>query len=124
MTALIPAFLAAWLLTLALLAIEHLLWRDAARTVRYLLGAGTICAGCSLAGLILDDALLVFGPWVVASAGMLIAVWTWIEERTQEQRKTVRRQGELIGAAKGLTQELIDHGGRRDAQRSRHDSAN
>jgi membrane protein implicated in regulation of membrane protease activity len=123
-TALLPGFLAGWLLTIALLAIEHLLWKEAPRVVRYLLGAGALCLGCSLTGLILDDVLLVFGPWCIASAGMAIAVWTWIEARTQEQRKAARRQGEIVGAARGLTQDLIDQGGGRATQRPGHDRQN
>jgi hypothetical protein len=120
----VPAFLAGWALTFVLLALEHLLWRDAPRIVRYLLGAGTICTGCSVTGLIIDDALLAFGPWVIASAGMLIAVWTWIEGRAEAQQRAARRQGEIVGAARGLTQDLIDRGGERAAQRPGHDRQN
>jgi membrane protein implicated in regulation of membrane protease activity len=122
-TALFPAFLAGWLLAVALLALEHLLWKDAPRTVRYLLGAGTICAGCSLTGLILDDVVLTFGPWAIASAGLVIVAWTWIEGRTQASARAARRQGELVGAARGLTQELIQ-GGQGAAQRPGHDRQN
>lgn len=123
MIALIPAFLAGWILTVALLAIEHLLWKDAPRVVRYCLGAGTICTGCSFAGLILNDPVLTFGPWVIASAGIITAGWTWYDDRTKERMHKAQRAGEIVAAAKGLTQELIDQRGR-DAQRPGHDRQN
>jgi membrane protein implicated in regulation of membrane protease activity len=111
--ALYPAFIAGWLLTLALLAIEHLLWKDAPRVVRYCLGAGTICIGCSVAGSILDDPVLAFGPWFITSAGLLIVAWTWYDDRTQTTVKTAHKSGEVVGATRGLTQELIDRGSER-----------
>jgi membrane protein implicated in regulation of membrane protease activity len=111
--ALIPAFIAGWLLTLVMLAVEHLLWKDTPRVVRYCLGAGTICAGCSLAGLLLDDPILAFGPWCIASAGVLTAAWTWYDDRAATQAKTAQKRGEIVGAARGLTQELIDRGSER-----------
>lgn len=125
MTALIPAFLAGWILTFALLAVEHLLWKDAHLVVRYCLGGGTICTGCSFAGLILNDPVLTFGPWVIASAGIVTAAWTWFEDRAKAREIAATRRGEITGAARGiLTQDTIDTGGRGDAQRSRHDRAN
>lgn len=124
MTALLPAFVAGWLLTVALLAVEHLLWKDAPLVVRYCLGAGTICTGCSLAGLILNDPVLAFGPWVIASAGVLTAGWTWYDDRTKEHVKKAQRSGEIVAAARGLTQDLIDQGGRPNAQRPGHDRQN
>lgn len=107
----IPAFLAGWVFCAALLSIFHMLWRDAHRTIRYLLGGLAICAGCGIAGLILDDARLMFGPGVVASSGLIIALWTWIEERTEKGKKNAQKNGELVGITKGLTQDLIDRGG-------------
>lgn len=125
MIALLPAFVAAWVLTCALLAVEHLLWKDAHLVVRYCLGAGTICTGCSFAGLILNDPVLAFGPWVIASAGIVTAGWTWFEDRANERTKKAQRSGELIGAARNiLTQETIDQGGRGDAQRPGHGRQN
>jgi membrane protein implicated in regulation of membrane protease activity len=119
MTELIPAFAAGWLLTLALLIIEHLLWNDAPRLVRYLLGAGTLCVGCALAGAILDNPLLAFGPWVIASAGLVIVLMTWYDERTARQQQHAQKRGEVIGATRGLTQELIDAGGKHGSDRPR-----
>jgi membrane protein implicated in regulation of membrane protease activity len=109
-TVLIPAFLAGWVLTFVLLAIEHLLWKDTPRVVRYCLGAGTICTGCTLAGLLLDNPVLAFGPWTIASAGIITALWTWYDDRTQSAVKNAQKRGEIVGVAKGLTQEIIDRG--------------
>lgn len=110
MTELIPAFAAGWLICLCLLSIFHLLWKHAHRTVRYLLGGGAICAGCAMAGAILDMPVLMFGPGCIASAGLIIALWTWIEERTDKKLKSAQKNGEIIGATRGLTQEIIDSG--------------
>lgn len=123
MIALAPAFFAGWLLTVALLAIEHLLWKHARRVTRYMLGTGTICTGCSLAGLLLDNPILAFGPWVIASAGVVTIGWTYFEDRATEKAKqaqtTGQKNGEVIGMARRLEREL-----ERDTQRSRHDSEN
>jgi hypothetical protein len=114
----LPAFLTGWVATTALLALMHLLWKDALREVRYLLGGGALCAGCSLVALILDDPLLLVGPWIVGfPGGLLIVGWTWYERRYQADKHTAQRRGEIVGAAKGLTQELIDAGGRRGSDR-------
>lgn len=106
-----PAFLAGWIVCAALLAVFHLLWKDAHRTIRYLLGAGAICIGCSIVGILLDDARMAFGPWIVASAGLIIALWTWGEEQAKKSRQNAQKNGELIATARGLTQDLIDRGG-------------
>jgi hypothetical protein len=108
MTALFPAFLAGWLLTGAALIIEHLLWKTAPRLVRYLLGVGTVCTGCSVVGAILENLLLGIGPWVLASAGLVIVLMTWLDEQRAAREKHARTSGEIVGAARGLTQELID----------------
>jgi membrane protein implicated in regulation of membrane protease activity len=108
-----PAFAAGWLLTLTLLVIEHLVWKNTPRIVRYLLGAGTICTGCTLAGAVLDNAILAFGPWVIASAGLVVVLMTWQDERIARQQQHAQKRGEVIGAVKGLTQEIIDGGGER-----------
>jgi len=107
---LLPAFLAGWVLTFVLLAIEHLLWKDAPRVVRYCLGAGTICTGCTLTGLLLDNPILAFGPWCIASAGVLTAAWTWYDDRAKATLKTAQKRGEVVGITRGLTQEAIDRG--------------
>lgn len=123
MTAFLPALLVGWILTACLLIIEHLLWKDTPRVVRYLLGGGALCCGCTVAGIIADDALLAAGPWAIASAGLIIVGWTWHEDRADRERTTVRRSGEVAGMARGLTQELIDAGGPY-GERPRHDRAN
>lgn len=124
MITLIPAFLAGWLVCLALLIIFHLLWRHAHRIVRYMLGAGAICMGCTIAGAVLDDPVLTFGPWTIGSAGLLIALWTWLEDRTAEHTRKAQQRGEITGMARGiLTQDAIDRGGR-NAQRPGHDRQN
>lgn len=103
-------------LTAALLIIEHLLWSDTRIETRYLLGTGAVCAGCTLAGLIAEDLLLAIGPWVVASPGLLIIAWRHSERQAAERERGARKNGEIIGAARGLTQEIIDSGGRHDAE--------
>ncbi len=110
MTQLFPAFAAGWLLTAALLIIEHLLWKNVSVVVRYMLGAGTLCTGCSVAGAILDNAILAIGPWVVASAGLVVVLMYWYDERAASLAKSATKRGEIVGTTKGLTQELIDRG--------------
>lgn len=112
MTHSIIALAAGWLATAALLIIEHLLWKETTTETRYLLGGGAICAGCSVAGAVADSPLLAVGPWVVASAGLLIVIWRWLERQAAEREQNAQKNGEVIGAARGLTQEIIDNGGR------------
>lgn len=111
MTQLYPAFIPAWLVSVALLALFHLLWKNTHRIVRYMLGMGAVCMGCTVAGSILNDPVLAFGPWFMASAGLPIALWLWIEERTEVGKKNAQKNGEIIGAAHRLSQDLIDAGG-------------
>jgi membrane protein implicated in regulation of membrane protease activity len=108
-----PAFAIGWLVTFLLLIIEHMLWKDQPRLVRYLLGGGTICLGCSVAGAILESMLLGFGAWVIASAGLIVIYLTWQDQRTSKAKQAAAKRGEIIGATKGLTQEIIDGGGER-----------
>lgn len=114
----IPALLVGWTLTACLLVIEHLLWRDAPRAVRYLLGGGALCAGCTVAGVIADNALLAVGPWAIASAGLLIVGWTLHEERAARARAQAQRSGELIGAARGLKEEIASRGNDRPSNQN------
>ncbi len=116
MTHEITALAAGWLLTAALLIIEHLLWSKTTTETRYLLGGGAICAGCSLAGTIAESPLLAIGPWVIASGGLIILVLRWYEQQATHREHGAQKNGELIGAARGLTQEIIDSGGRHDAE--------
>lgn len=108
MTHQIPAFLIGWGATAALLIIFHLLFKNAHRTVRYLLGGGALCVGCSVAGAIVDSALLAFGPWVIASAGLIIAGWTWAEEQAKTDNVNARKNGQIVGMARGLKRELLE----------------
>jgi hypothetical protein len=109
----LPAFIAGWLFTLTLLIIFHLLWNDAIEEIRYGLGAGAICAGCALAGLIIDNELLTFGPAIITSSGLIIVLIQWLERRADERKAKAQKRGEVIGAAHGLTQEIIDGSGER-----------
>lgn len=120
----LPAFLAGWAFTLALLIIFHLLFDTASEEIRYCLGAGAICVGCALAGLILNAPLLTFGPAVITSSGLIIIVWQHVEQRVRAHKTSAERRGEVVGMARGLTQELIDQGGRRDAHRSGQERQN
>lgn len=104
----VPAFLAGWIVTAALLAIEHLLWRDTPRLVRYLLGGGTLCVGCTIAGALLDNVYLAVGPWFIGSAGLIVVLMTWYDGHAVTRMAAARRTGEIVGAARGLTQELGD----------------
>lgn len=100
--------LAGFVLTLLLLIVFHLLWNDTPEEVRYLLGGGAICAGCGLAGLIADDGLMTVGPLLIASAGLAIVLWQWLERRTARHHTAAERRGEITGMAKGLLDELKD----------------
>lgn len=112
----IAPFLAGWALTLLLLVICHLLWNDVAEEIRYTLGAGAICLGCALTGLILNQPLLIFGPTVVTSAGLVIPLIQHFERGADKARHSAQKNGEIIGMTRGLSQDLIDRGGRHDAE--------
>jgi membrane protein implicated in regulation of membrane protease activity len=107
-----PAFFIGWIVCGLLLVIFHFLWSDTHRIVRYLLGGAALCVGCSVAGLILNDARITFGPWGIASSGLIIALLTWNEARTEAGKKNAQKNGQLIGIAKGMAQDL----GGQDAQ--------
>jgi hypothetical protein len=112
MVAYLPAIGAGWLLCLLLLIVFHLLFDGAIEEVRYGLGAGSICAGCALAGLIMDAPLLTFGPAIVTSSGLVIIAWQYAERRIKDHKTRAQRRGEIAGAARGmLTQDVIDAGG-------------
>lgn len=114
MNAYLPAIGAGFLLCLLLLIIFHLLFDGASEEVRYSLGAGSICAGCALSGLILDAPLLTFGPAIITSSGLVIIVWQYIERHSKARTERAHRSGEIVGAARGiLTQDAIDQGGQR-----------
>lgn len=112
----LAAFLGGWVTTACLLVIQHLLWANTSRQVRYLLGTGAVCMGCSVAGAILDDAVLAVMPWAIASAGLIILVIYWFEGQQHERERGAQKNGEIIGMAKGLSQDIIDRGGRHDAE--------
>lgn len=102
----LTAFAAGWLVTAALLTLQHLLWRETSRQTRYLLGTGAVCTGCSVAGAVLDDAVLAVMPWAIASAGLLILVLYWFEGQADAKARAAQQNGEIIGMARGLSREL------------------
>lgn len=110
MVELFPALAVTWLICALAFWIEHANWKDAPREVRYLLGGGTLCAGCSIAGALLNDVLLAILPWPIASAGLIVLLLMWLEGRDTKRAERAQRSGEIIGAARGLTQEMIDAG--------------
>lgn len=116
MTELLAPLFAGWIVCLSLLIIFHLVWNEAAEEVRYALGAGAILIGCAIAGLILEQPMLVIAPPVIASAGLAIPLIQWFERDTVRRAKIAEKNGIIIGTAKGLrqelTQDLIDNGGR------------
>lgn len=118
MTELIPPFVAGWLLTAALLVIFHLLFDDQVEEVRYILGAGAICTGCSLTGLLIDNPILTFGPWIVTSSGLVVIVMQWFERRARTRETNAQKSGEIVGIARGLTQEIIDRGNQEPRSRN------
>lgn len=99
-----------WVLAAALLVVEHAYFDSEHEETRYMLGVGALCIGMSVAGIIADDVLFVIAPWVIASAGLVVVAIQWYERKTQAQARTAQKRGEVIGAAKGLTQEMIDRG--------------
>ena len=99
-----------WVVAGALLLIEHAYFDSEQEETRYMLGAGALCIGMSVAGVIAGSALLVIIPWAVASSGLVIVVIQWYERKAEAGRTTAQKRGEIIGAAKGLTQEMIDRG--------------
>ena len=108
-TAAILAF--AWALALALYQLAHALWRDLDFRVRYVIGAAVLCLCATVAGLLLGDVLLMIAPWVLASAGAAVLINYHYEAKRAERDTAARRQGEIVGAARGLTQDIIDRGG-------------
>lgn len=110
MTEQIVAILIGWLIAASILIIQHLLWAGTSAQVRYLLGTGAICVGCSLTGAILENALLVIGPWAIASSGLVVLVIHWFEAEQVTKQRQARKTGELVGAARGLLQELNNDG--------------
>lgn len=110
MADILPAVAVAWLVSVLAFWIEHANWKDAPRGVRYLLGGGTICAGCSVAGALLNDPLLAIAPWAIASAGLIVLFLMWLEGKEKKKTEQARRTGEIVASARGLTQEIIDAG--------------
>jgi membrane protein implicated in regulation of membrane protease activity len=105
-----PAYLAGTLLCIALLVIFHLLFKHAHRTVRYMLGMGAVCSGCTVAGVVLNNPDLAIGPWAIAFWGLIIALWTWVEERNEVGKQSAQKNGEIIGLAQRLIRDVKDDG--------------
>jgi hypothetical protein len=108
----IAPLLAGWIVCLSLVILFHLVWNDAAEEVRYALGAGAILIGCVIAGLLLDQAVLVVAPAFIASAGLIIPLIQHFERKADAAKKRAQKNGEIVGMARGLSQEIIDSGGR------------
>lgn len=120
MTQSLLAIAAGWLTTAAALIIQHLLWAETSRQTRYLLGGGALCAGCSAAGAVADNPLLAVAPWAIASAGLIILVVYWFEAQTEAAKQAAQKNGEIIGTAKGLRNELTkDHDGQSGMDKTR-----
>ena len=111
---LIPIILAAWMISAALLAIEHVYFRTQPRLVRYILGTVTICLGTTFAGVLTDNATLAIVPWVVASSGVVVIGLYWNEDKAARDQANAQKRGEVVGMARGLhqalSQEMIDRG--------------
>lgn len=112
----------AWLATFATVQAMHAYFRHLDFRIRYVLGTAAICGGCSAAGVALENALLAIVPWVLASAGATIIINYAAEARREREKNAARQEGEIVALTRGLTQEIIDNGGRHDARESRiHD---
>lgn len=114
MIQLLPIAVGAWLLTAALLVVEHAYFKDQGRIIRYILGGTALCLGTTLAGVLANDPLLVVFPWVILSSGVVIIGLTWWERERETANQNGQRRGEVVGMARGLRQELtqamIDRG--------------
>jgi uncharacterized membrane protein YfcA len=104
----------AWIAVWAVLQLEHAMWSGVDFRLRYILGLGTVCAGCLGAGIALDDVALAVVPGVLATAGLPILLSYAREEKAAHDQQAAQKRGEVVGMAKGLhkalTQELIDRG--------------
>lgn len=109
-TAAVVAFV--WALVFALMQVAHVYWRDLDFRVRYVIGTAICCAGMTIAGLLLADALLMIVPWALTSAGATVLINYHVEAKRRERERAAQRHGEIVGAARGLTQEIIDRGSR------------
>ena len=104
----------AWGAVWALLQLEHAIWSGLDFRIRYLMGMGTVCLGCVGVGVTLDNLALAVVPGILATAGLPILINYARDERAERDKNTARKQGEIVGMAKGirrdLTQEMIDRG--------------
>jgi uncharacterized membrane protein YfcA len=104
----------AWIAVWVVLQLEHAMWSGVDFRLRYILGLGTVCAGCLGAGIALDDVALAVVPGVLATAGLPILLSYAREEKAAHDQQAAQKRGEVVGLAKGLhkalTQELIDRG--------------
>lgn len=114
MIQLLPVALAAWLVTAALLVIEHTYFREQGRLTRYILGGTALCLGTTLAGILSDNAPLAIFPWIVLSSGVVVIGMTWWEREQDKKNRTAQQQGEVIGMARRvhreISQAMIDRG--------------
>ncbi len=104
----------AWLLVFISLQLEHARWSAIDFRLRYILGMGTVCMGCLIAGAMLGDPLLAIVPGLLATAGLGVLKSYADEDRADRDRRAAEKRGEIFGRAQiirdVLTQERIDRG--------------
>jgi hypothetical protein len=113
-----------WALSAALLIAEHIaLWSLPWRLKEpwsYVVGVGTLGVGWIAWALTASgpispiDAVASVG--VICSSGVVILLAYYVRGRLGQTREAAQQTGEIIGAAKGLTQALIDGGGKHAGQ--------
>jgi hypothetical protein len=104
----------AWLVVFTLLQLEHARWSKIDFRLRYVMGMGTVCLGCLIAGAILGNPLLAVVPGLLATAGLGVLKSYADEEKAERGQAAAQQRGELVGRAKTLrdvlTQEMTDRG--------------
>jgi hypothetical protein len=126
---LLPIFIGWLAASLALIAEHIALLRQPWQLTppaTYIVGVLTILGGCAIWALIEPAsvepllALLAFAVISMGSGAWVLLLY-WLDERSARARTQAARTAEIVGAAKGLTQEIIDRGSR-GKDPSRHDN--